>query len=696
MKNRYWFISIVVVLLTCLLLVYYFYDVERTRRIEEITGYQKIHVKQAARNFYELIDKWNNVLFYLSHNDNIIVMNDNGVKELNRLLGVFKNEIRGITRTSKTGRITFTVPFYPNSIGADISRQKHMVKILSDHQPVMSDVFTTVQGFQAIVIHYPVIRNGRFDGTIAFLLDFGKIAKTILDEIKIGNSGYAWMLSSEGVELYCPIPGHTGKSIRETAQGYPDLLNLYESMLSGKEGSATYSYTLSPDNTEEGRKIAYFIPIKIADTFWSLAITYSEAEITDSIADFRNKLIGIFTFILLGGIGLSYFGIKGWVIVKETEARKIAEDELHESELRYRILFEHNPAPMLIYERGTMKMLAVNEAFEKHYGYSHDEALAMVLTDLYPDDEKKSIADVVSGLQGYKNVGEWHHRRRDGSYLSIVACSNDLVYEGKNARVAVITDITERKLAEEKIRTINVELEKRVAERTAKLEVAYSDLESFSYSISHDLRAPLRAISGFAEIVSRRHKNSLNQEGQHYIDNIVQASKRMGHLIDDLLSYSRLGRRSVRLSMVSLQDALKDVMRNFESQLTETGATLEISPDFPSVMGDKSLLYQIFTNLVQNALIYHQPGKPARVGVHWKTEGTSVVVSVSDNGIGIPLEYQGKIFNVFQRLHGDDTYPGTGIGLSTVKKGVEILAGTIRVESEVGKGSTFSVSLNKE
>ncbi len=255
---------------------------------------------------------------------------------------------------------------------------------------------------------------------------------------------------------------------------------------------------------------------------------------------------------------------------------------------------------------------------------------------------------------------------------------------------------SQRKQAEADLKHLNAELELRVQERTAKLEAANKELESFSYSVSHDLRAPLRAISGFSEIISRRHRSDLNEEGQHYIDNIVQASRRMGYLIDDLLTYARLGRAGVHHEPVSLVNLVGEINRNMKAHLDEIHGTLTVPEVLPVVTGDQTLLSQVFTNLLENAIKYHKPALPPQVSLTFYNEGKFVVFKVSDNGIGIPPEYHEKIFTMFQRLHSEEEYPGTGVGLATVRKSVELMGGNVWVESKPGEGSTFSIRLPKE
>jgi PAS domain S-box-containing protein len=248
-------------------------------------------------------------------------------------------------------------------------------------------------------------------------------------------------------------------------------------------------------------------------------------------------------------------------------------------------------------------------------------------------------------------------------------------------------------LLHEQVKRHTVELERRVAERTADLRTANRELESFSYSVSHDLRAPLRAISGFAEILTRRHRPGLDEEGQQYLNNVVEASARMGQLIDDLLEYSRIGRGAVRRESVPLGQALQRVAQDLAGRIADTGARLSLPDDLPVVRGDRTLLSQIFTNLLDNALTYWRPGVVPQLAVSWRAEAGQAVIGVSDNGIGIRPEYHDKIFNVFQRLHSEEQYPGTGIGLAIVKKSVELLGGRVWVESVVGQGSTFWVEL---
>ncbi|MEW6112658.1 MAG: ATP-binding protein, partial [Thermodesulfobacteriota bacterium] len=284
-------------------------------------------------------------------------------------------------------------------------------------------------------------------------------------------------------------------------------------------------------------------------------------------------------------------------------------------------------------------------------------------------------------------------RTQSGEIRNCLVSGEFVEIQGAPHILGVIRDITERKRAEEEIRQLNEMLEQRVKDRTAELEEANRDLESFSYSVSHDLRAPLRAISGFAEIIARRHRASLNEEGQRYFDNIIEGSAQMGRLIDDLLKYSRLGRRALSLQAVNPLVILRQVTKTLADRIEGLGAKIVIPGTIPAVQGDPTLVEQIFANLVENALLYRRSGVAPIVEVTGTAADGHVVIEVSDNGIGISPEYHQKIFNMFQRLHSYDDYPGTGIGLAIVRKSANLMDGDVWVESEPGCGSRFFVKL---
>lgn len=298
-----------------------------------------------------------------------------------------------------------------------------------------------------------------------------------------------------------------------------------------------------------------------------------------------------------------------------------------------------------------------------------------------------SVALFISLLTAYRN------NRKHSKHLELKVAERTAELNTLNEQLRI--ELVERVSAEQKIQKLNETLEYRVNERTAQLEAINKELESYSYSISHDLRAPLRAIFGFSQILSRRHRESLNDEGRQYMDFIVQASVRMEHLINDLLDYSRLGRKSVDLYPISLKSVISNMHNDFKQRLDEINAKMIYDSNLPEVMGNESLLNQVFINLIGNAINYRRKEIPLEIRVSYESDEQNITVYFSDNGIGIPKEYWEKIFHIFQRLHSDDEYPGTGIGLATVRKSVNLMNGNIWVDSVVNKGTTFFIRMLK-
>lgn len=225
------------------------------------------------------------------------------------------------------------------------------------------------------------------------------------------------------------------------------------------------------------------------------------------------------------------------------------------------------------------------------------------------------------------------------------------------------------------------------------LELKNQELQAFAYALAHDLRAPLRAISGFAHIVHHDYQSVLDSEGQSYMDTIVKACSQMDHLIDDLLNYTRIEHKAVRYQPVALQSLVNQIIESMAEHINATSASVNIVDALPVVQGDRTLLSQIFINLLENALTYQREGVPPRITIDCQEEAHSYIIGVHDNGIGIAAKDHERIFTIFQRLHSDEEYAGTGIGLAIVKKSVDLMDGQVWVESAEGKGSTFYVRL---
>lgn len=447
--EKYFIIVSFIVLILFVVVQYTIYNNVKERTIQDINISQMNHAQQAASGIEDYMGNVINTLNFLSHFPDIVNLNDAGRQIMANYQQNSSEDIKVITRMDSQGKIIYTFP-YKESIGQDISNQEHIRLSIRTHKTVVSDVFMAVQGFRTIAVHVPVFRKGIYDGTISFLLSFDKIAQKYIEDIHIGESGYAWVVSAKGIEISSPDSTHIGKSVSNIYKGFPEIISMLNEANKEKQGITAYHYRQFKNQPADNiLKLAFYMPVHIGNTFWTIIVTMPEDEVISSLAGVKFKLLLITITLLTLYVISIYYIVRFKIIIGEQKKRQEVITALRESESRYKTLFDKNPAPIIIYELGTLKILAVNDAFTAQYGYSKQEVLELRLTDLYPDSEKKAIADLITQLHGYAYAGEWHHIKKDGTIINIEAHSHSLSYEGRQARIGVITDITERKRASE-------------------------------------------------------------------------------------------------------------------------------------------------------------------------------------------------------------------------------------------------------
>jgi PAS domain S-box-containing protein len=376
------------------------------------------------------------------------------------------------------------------------------------------------------------------------------------------------------------------------------------------------------------------------------------------------------------------------LVVDVTEQRRA------EKELEFRAtLLEEALEPIFAWELPG-PMTYWNRAAEELYGYSQSEALGHSSHDLLQTRSPVPIAEIERTLA---EEGVWqgylHHITKRGENLIVEARLRALRSGGVMYVIECIRDATQRVRAEEDLRAFTATLESRIAERTEALTQANADLQAYAYTISHDLRAPLRTMQGFANALIEDYTDVLDVLGKRYLERIGAAAERMDQLISDLLEYSRLGRDNLRLDRVDLTRVVQDVLGQHQAAITRSGATISVDPDLPCVKGHYTTLVQIVGNLLSNAIKFHRAGVPPKVRIEARRSPGQVRLFVCDEGIGVGPEHQSRIFQVFERLHGQESYPGTGIGLAIVKRGVERLGGAVGIHSKVEGGSSFFIDL---
>jgi PAS domain S-box-containing protein len=376
--------------------------------------------------------------------------------------------------------------------------------------------------------------------------------------------------------------------------------------------------------------------------------------------------------------------------------RREAEEALLSSEERYRSLVELSPDALFV--QSHEKIVFVNSAGLKLFGVKEPEKLVgkAVKAIVHPEDWDRIRHRLKQMHEEGKPLPFEEQRfiRADGEILSAEVAAAPLMFGGKTSAQVIVHDITDRKRAEEEIRRLNQDLEQRVAERTAELEATNKELEAFSYSVSHDLRAPLRHIEGFVEILMATKGGELDAEATQYLRTIAESAKQMGRLIDDLLTFSRTGRAELRKTRIPLRELVNSAIRDLEREALDRKVRWVVS-DLPEVEADPALLRQVMLNLLGNALKYTRTRPEAVIEVGSQRCRNEHVIFVKDNGVGFDMRYAHKLFGVFQRLHRASEFEGTGVGLANVRRIVNRHGGRTWAEGELGRSATFYLALPK-
>jgi PAS domain S-box-containing protein len=384
------------------------------------------------------------------------------------------------------------------------------------------------------------------------------------------------------------------------------------------------------------------------------------------------------------------------LLTRDVTERRLAEEALQASESRFRQLADAGIIGIMTADFSG-QVLEANDALLETVGHSRADLQGGTFnwSAITPPEYAAKDAQALEALRGSGVVEPYEKEflRKDGSRVPVLIGAAKL--RGAEDRcVCFVLDLTERKRAEEEVRQLNATLERRVEERTRQLRESNEELESFSYSVSHDLRAPLRHLSGFADLLQKRAADGLDENARRYTRIIGDAARNAGRLVDDLLAFSRMGRAEMTKAAVNMSELVAEVVRELESE--SVGRAVEWKIDaLPTVPGDPPMLRQVVRNLLSNALKYTRSRTPAtiHVGVMPASNGDEITFFVQDNGVGFDMRYVDKLFGVFQRLHTAEQFEGTGIGLANVRRIITRHGGRAWAEGTPGEGATIYFTL---
>ncbi len=387
---------------------------------------------------------------------------------------------------------------------------------------------------------------------------------------------------------------------------------------------------------------------------------------------------------------------------EELRKREHSEAVMRESEEKYRLIAENTSDGIMIFNANN-RLTYSSAGSRKQLGFTESDSAELSAETIYsmihPDDRDTVFGNIFEAVKEKKNGLVYTYRVKHTAGHYIWREDNASFKYDENGTFTgsyvICRDITERRNAEEALLRLNAELELRVSQRTKDLLDANHDLESFNYSVSHDLRAPVRAINGFTSILMEQYEHVLDAEAKRLMVTIRNSTKKIDLLINGLLTLSRVGKQELKYERVSINDVITSVIQEEVLKHQEANVTFDVQ-QVPAAWCDLVLIRQVWFNLISNAVKYSSKTEHPRIEIGWQDEGRMVQYFVRDNGAGFNPAYADKLFGIFQRLHVTSEFEGIGIGLSTVKRIVQRLGGKVSAEGEENQGATFRFSLPKE
>lgn len=663
-------------------LFYSAYEEVKSQLIAEINERQLAHAKQAARGIESFIQHYINQLSHIGTHQEIIELRPHGRMMMQQFLSQNAGEIRGITRLGADGRIMHTEPFDPTFIGVDVRHQKHVQDLLATHKPVVSDVFQAVQGYHAIAIYVPVFRDGKFYGGLAVLVPAEDLARQYLKDIRIGMNGYAWLISQKGIELYCPVPEHLGKSIYETSSAFPSVIAMAEKMMRGEEGQTVYWFDrVRGGQSDPIRKHAVYYPIHVGNTLWSVAVATPENEVLSLMLGFRNRLLAI--VLLAGVIALAASFYLATLRAREQDALKIrrSEDALRQSEQKLRRILEHTTNVFFTHSVDH-QLTYISPQAEKIFDFnpvSVDFDWRTVLTD-NPVNQAGVLATQRAIDTGQAQPPYELEIMTPAGRIRWVEVNEAPILEN-GAVIALagsLTDITDRKHLDE---------ERRKAQKLESLGI-------LAGGIAHDFNNLLMSILG--NISLARHYLHGNERAMAQIEKAELASMRAKDLAQQLLTFSRGGEPITR--SVDMEGLIRDTV-SFSLRGSKSRYALSFGHALLPVRADSGQISQVINNIVMNADQAMPEGglitvsadnvDPADAVAVGLDPAEYVKVVIADEGDGISPEVLEKIFDPYFTTK----LQGSGLGLATAYSIVKNHGGLITVDTQPGQGTRFAVYL---
>ncbi|MFH1214960.1 MAG: response regulator [Pseudomonadota bacterium] len=694
------FLTIPLIIFFSLYLPYLLYQEVKGKTIEEYNSQQMIYARQAARGIENLLSRFDRELAYIAGFDDIVSFNAKGEEMMSRYYEKNRDDILGISRLDASGRLIYTQPYNEKVINADLSDQKHVREILRSHQPVVSDVFTAVQGHRCIAYHVPVMKNGSYAGSLGILVPFAKIAGDYLDTLKSRLAGRSIMLSEDGVALYCDDPEQVGKNVRDIFPSSSSLHSLFDMMLTGGEGTTTLLFP-SGEEDEGNRDIhhAVYAHVDLRNTFWSIAVTAPEWRVLSTMRGFKNKLFFLLGTLVVATFVTSYFVFRSWLASKEEEKRRQAENALRESERNYRVLVEGANSIVLKWDTdGNITYL--NPFGLEFLGFARDEIIGKnVMGTIVPEMETTGrdlgfmIDDIMSNPLKYKNNIN-QNMKKSGERVWI-SWTNEPIVDSAGRFIEIQSignDLTALKEAEEALKESEEKLR-----RAEKMEA----IGALAGGVAHDLNNILSGLVSYPDLLLMGLPEDSPIRGT--VLTIKKSGEKAAAIVNDLLTLARRGvsvQQVVNLNTIIQDFASSPEYGKLVSIHGNVKLEIDLAEELLNIAGSPVHLTKTVMNLVMNAFEAMPDGgvlkistanryvdQPVR-GYDQVEEGDYVVLRVADSGHGISPQDRERVFEPFytKKVMGRS---GTGLGLAVVWGTVKDHQGYIDVQSVEEEGAAF-------
>ncbi|NOX18147.1 MAG: PAS domain-containing protein [Chlorobi bacterium] len=698
------------------------YDALKDRAFSRIKVELAFDSKQAAAGIKKYFEKLRSDLNFLSSLNEVKNLNKKGKEILSTYYESNKNVIKGISRVNKSGVITYTYPKVKDIVGKDVSYQSHNKFIIKNHTPVVSDVFKTVQGYQAIAYAFPVFKNGIYDGCVSLLIPFHNLTKEFLNSGKSTGLGAFWLVDGKGVEIYCTIKEHIGKPIDETLALAPESLDSVKRMIKEKNGVSSYTYFSRAAKMNITRVSAYSA-VELDHTTWIVFNDEDEKNLfifTDKYYSELIWIIVVFIIVVIASTAL-YLRAKRRAKKQINQLETINEITLNETgQIAYRYYID----------KGKINWTG---RIEDILGYSKEEFDKMkydkLIRLIHPSDREsveKSRQNSIKSGEHFSS--EYQVMHKNGGYI-FVEENGALVpseYEIANLMVGTLKDISDRKKSELELVQNKEKLEELVKQRTLELEETNKRLEKdirkrmeteaelikakeeaeesdklksdFLAQISHEIRTPINTIQNYSFLIKNEvmgAQTELMKESFAVIDKAMHRLIRTIELIINMAEAQK-GKVNINPEKINISSKiLSPIYSTYKGECAKKGVVLNLNnfSEKEEHEIDSHIFSTIIANLVDNAVKYTHEGQ---IDINLIADEKKIICEVVDTGIGISEDFLPHIFKPFtQETQGyTRKYEGNGLGMALIKIYADLLGASLQVQSKKGEGSTFRFVYN--